>query len=714
MFYLAGTHQPLAIRVDSGSHVANPPTLSELSSTSSPPRHAVLVNTLWFLSLVISLTCALLATLQQRWARRYLKITQRRHHPRSRARIRAFFAEGVDKLRLTQAVEALPALLHLSLFLFFAGLVVFLFHTDFTVFKFVALWIGASTFLYACVTFMPIFRYDSPYTTPLSSLAWSIYTGLLCLVFRFLRWLTAFNYFSRATWDSFRTFRNYYYGLFSYSMEKAAEEFALELPSDIDGRALLRTLEALDGDDEIETFFSGIPGFCSSVVDSYPQNVFKGPDGEKMSEALVGFMYRTLSSNQISEAVKQRRIEICHKAIDTASLPISRRTFDRVLYQDWSGLLNFVEFGLFLQGIHHSDPFSDYYSRCVVSVIVATVKEHDVRWVELTMRQLGVSESVLQDYLGHGDSILLANCTHICRRTIRSYSKYRWERDIHSQSKTLEVVSGFNAQRILPELRNDFCSLWNEIVESAHNYENRHIAISILKNIRQVYDCLHHTTSLNELFTSTDDDIELLYPSSYPFCNIPGHRSDSEPHINEEIARTTVEASHASTISFPTVLHYDSAITSTIPPATGNHLTATPHHHTAPNAYAHIPLECLHFASASPNPATHSGSRPDHSKDMTSEDDEPFPFTSAVPSSLGTPQASFVSSLRTPPPAASVTRRQARGLDFTAFEEDFQHPWGSRLSFPGSALWDAGQSIEGAVGPGAFVYSSQKGADSQL
>ena len=388
MFYLAGTHQLLALRVGSGSHVANLPTPSKLSSTFSPPRHAVLVNTLWFLSLAISLTCALLATLQQRWARRYLKVTQRRHHPRSRARIRAFFTEGVDKLRLPQAVEVLPTLLHLSLFLFFAGLVIFLFHTDFTVFKFVALWVGASTFLYACVTFMPIFRYDSPYSAPLSSLAWSLYTGLLCLVFRFFRWLTAFNYFSHATWDCTRTFRDYYYGLFSYGMEKAAEEFALKLPSDIDGRALLRTLETLDEDDELETFFAGIPGFCSSVVDSYPQSAFKGSNGENMSEALVGFMYRTLSSNLISESVKQRRIEICSKAIDTASFPISRRTFDRILYKDWSGLLNFVEFGLFLQGINHSDPFSDYYSQCVVSVIVATAQERDVRWLELTMRQL--------------------------------------------------------------------------------------------------------------------------------------------------------------------------------------------------------------------------------------------------------------------------------------------------------------------------------------
>jgi hypothetical protein len=99
---------------------------------------------------------------------------------------------------------------------------------------------------------------------------------------------------------------------------------------------------------------------------------------------------------------------------------------------------------------------------------------------------------------------------------------------------------------------------------------------------------------------------------------------------------------------------------------------------------------------------------------MTSEDDEPFPSTSAIPSSLGTPQGSFISNPRTPPPAASGARRQARGLDFTIFEEDFQHPRRSMLSFPGSALWDAGPSVDGVVEPGTFAYSSQKGADREL
>ncbi|KAH9968268.1 hypothetical protein BC827DRAFT_1113751, partial [Russula dissimulans] len=75
----------------------------------SPPRYAVWVNSLWFLSLVISLTGALLATSLHQWARRYIRITQpARSSPEKRARMRAFFADGVDKLHVSQAVEALP------------------------------------------------------------------------------------------------------------------------------------------------------------------------------------------------------------------------------------------------------------------------------------------------------------------------------------------------------------------------------------------------------------------------------------------------------------------------------------------------------------------------------------------------------------------------------------------------------------------------------
>ncbi|KAI0252915.1 hypothetical protein BJV78DRAFT_1087367, partial [Lactifluus subvellereus] len=117
VFYLANIYRLMAD--GNKSAITIPPGLSD-PSQFSPTTSAVLVNSLWFLSLVVSLTCALLATLLQQWARRYL-------------RIRAFFSEGVDKLHLPWAVETLPTLLHASLFLFFAGLVIFLFGINHTI-----------------------------------------------------------------------------------------------------------------------------------------------------------------------------------------------------------------------------------------------------------------------------------------------------------------------------------------------------------------------------------------------------------------------------------------------------------------------------------------------------------------------------------------------------------------------------------------------------
>ena len=186
-FYLANIFQLLADA--NGSHVSIPPTLSNPLSFS-PPMQAVWVNSLWFLSLAMSLTCALLATLLQQWSRRFIQITQSRHSPHKQARIRAFFAEGVERLHLPLAVEALPTLLHLSLFIFFAGLLVFLFNINHTVFSVVAWWVGLCIAAYACITLMPMFRRDSPYYAPPSSSAWFLVSGTLFVLFRVFQWLT--------------------------------------------------------------------------------------------------------------------------------------------------------------------------------------------------------------------------------------------------------------------------------------------------------------------------------------------------------------------------------------------------------------------------------------------------------------------------------------------------------------------------------------------
>ncbi|KAF8261576.1 hypothetical protein EI94DRAFT_1605886, partial [Lactarius quietus] len=107
----------------------------------SPPRHAVWANGLWFLSLVTSITFALIAKLLQQCAQRCLKVT----HSHKRIRLRSFSAEEVysEKSTFPLVVETLRTLIHLSPSLFSAGLTVFPWNVDLTIFKLAQSWISA-------------------------------------------------------------------------------------------------------------------------------------------------------------------------------------------------------------------------------------------------------------------------------------------------------------------------------------------------------------------------------------------------------------------------------------------------------------------------------------------------------------------------------------------------------------------------------------------
>ncbi|KAH9982809.1 hypothetical protein BGW80DRAFT_1482366, partial [Lactifluus volemus] len=122
-FYLGNIYQILACNSNE-SHPSIPATLP----TFSPPSFTVWVNSLWILSLVISLTCAILAILLQQWSYRYVNVTQ---YPRldihHQARIHAILSRGIKKSSLMFIAETLPTLIHLSLFLFFSGLLIYLF-----------------------------------------------------------------------------------------------------------------------------------------------------------------------------------------------------------------------------------------------------------------------------------------------------------------------------------------------------------------------------------------------------------------------------------------------------------------------------------------------------------------------------------------------------------------------------------------------------------
>jgi Family of unknown function (DUF6535) len=162
----------LQVSVGSNTSSISTPVTPAQPDPFSPPTSAVLVNSLLFLSLVVTLTCAILATLLQQWARRYLSITHPpRYRPHDRARIRAFFAHGIEKFYLPRVANALRTLIQLALFLFFGAILIYLFNLNITVFRAVAWWVAVFGAIYMLISLMPIFWHDCPYHLPLVKLS---------------------------------------------------------------------------------------------------------------------------------------------------------------------------------------------------------------------------------------------------------------------------------------------------------------------------------------------------------------------------------------------------------------------------------------------------------------------------------------------------------------------------------------------------------------
>ncbi|KAH9966011.1 hypothetical protein BC827DRAFT_786206 [Russula dissimulans] len=140
------------------------------------------VMAMWLTSLVLSITSALVATLLQQWARRYTEMPKMPGKAFHRARVRSFMFYGTQLYKMSVAVQMPSALLHLSVFFFFGGLVA-LFHS---VNKKVAIAVYVSVGLFAVayitLTILPCLDHRCPYRTPMSYILWYPWHALLSLV----------------------------------------------------------------------------------------------------------------------------------------------------------------------------------------------------------------------------------------------------------------------------------------------------------------------------------------------------------------------------------------------------------------------------------------------------------------------------------------------------------------------------------------------------
>ncbi|KAJ7895321.1 hypothetical protein B0H13DRAFT_1575111, partial [Mycena leptocephala] len=113
------SQQLAAASNDSTFHMPQPtPFITPLSS--------IICNALWFISLGLSLSCALIATLLEQWARDFIHRAEMRSAPVIRARIFSYLYYGLKRFKMHAVVDIVALLLHASLLFFLAGLVAFL------------------------------------------------------------------------------------------------------------------------------------------------------------------------------------------------------------------------------------------------------------------------------------------------------------------------------------------------------------------------------------------------------------------------------------------------------------------------------------------------------------------------------------------------------------------------------------------------------------
>jgi hypothetical protein len=247
-----------------------------IPSTPPPPFPAfnpsasdVRVNIFWYMALAFSLLSALLAILVQQWVRDYMHVFQRYSDPLKSSRLRQYLYEGCEGWYMPMVAEAVPGFLHISLFLFFAGLGTSLLNINTEVALSTIVPIGVSGLLYIFTMFAPIIYPQSPYQSTFSAMFWYLFQKSRGRRFK--------DRGSDGEMKSVST--NMAQGQMQLAMEETVAR------RDRDERAIRWLIDNLTEDAEMEKFLSAIPGsFNTDWGTEVWKRVGKYPESEGQSQ----------------------------------------------------------------------------------------------------------------------------------------------------------------------------------------------------------------------------------------------------------------------------------------------------------------------------------------------------------------------------------------------------------------------------------------------
>ncbi|KAJ7820891.1 hypothetical protein B0H13DRAFT_2291920 [Mycena leptocephala] len=276
----------------------------------SPSVSSLICNALWFISLGLSLTCALIATLLEQWARDFLHRADMRSSPVIRARIYSYLYYGLKRFNMHTVVDIIPLLLHASLLFFFGGLVAFLLPISLAIAVVAAALLAVLVTIYSTLTLLPLWHLDCPYHTPLSTAVWRISQSLMAV------W-----YHPREAPEVYAV-PNPFNSLSTETMVEAMSHRAMEISparSARDYRALVWTVRSLADDVELEPFVEALPdllwapGGRRYTYEDHIQKLMRQSDLHLLSR--IEMLLQSCDSGLLTPEASRRRQVTCYKAL---------------------------------------------------------------------------------------------------------------------------------------------------------------------------------------------------------------------------------------------------------------------------------------------------------------------------------------------------------------------------------------------------------------
>ncbi|KAL1748265.1 hypothetical protein HDZ31DRAFT_14103, partial [Schizophyllum fasciatum] len=155
-----------------------------------PNSTVSLINSLWFSSLTLSLTSALVGIVSKQWLREYLRGTGRSHQ--TSLAVRQLKYDGFTAWWVGPIIAAIPLLLQAALALFLVGMLELLWHLDKEAARLVSFLASGSTIFFIATTTLPAIQYlayhrterlHTIYQVPFKSAqAWLFFRTMITLV----------------------------------------------------------------------------------------------------------------------------------------------------------------------------------------------------------------------------------------------------------------------------------------------------------------------------------------------------------------------------------------------------------------------------------------------------------------------------------------------------------------------------------------------------